>query len=103
MKYVIFTVNATALRFAADIDADIGYPKGPSTIIGRSRRALPPLFGRTQANDELFKHPARNEWAYPDSPAVVERRARVPLPSGAVSTDVTPDWGVPTLVQAQLE
>ena len=89
MNYVVFVSLVQANRFSADVDADIGYPK-VGVRVGGGVHVSPPFV--TQRHGTIEKHPARNEWAYPDDAPVVARRGRVPLPPGAQSREKTPSW-----------
>jgi hypothetical protein len=97
MNHIVFPSLALANLFAANIDAEIGYPK-PGVNVGGGIHVAP-LFV-TQRHGAIFKHPTLNEWAYPDDAAVVSRRGRVPLPPQAQSRVLGADWfpGAPPVV-----
>lgn len=89
MKYVVCTARAQAQQFADAIDAELGYPRAGVRAAGGGH---PPTLFVTVRHGDVRKHPARNEWAFPDDGPVLARRASVPLPSGAASKNLEPDW-----------
>lgn len=95
MNYVVFNARVAALRFAADIDAELGYPKSATAVVGRSGRTLSSDFGRTERHGDIAQNQARGEWAYPDDAVVMGKRGRVPLPAGAASRALENDWEPP--------
>jgi hypothetical protein len=90
VRYIVFTSQAQANRFAADIDAEMGYPRD-GVRMGPGRHA-PLAACRTLHFAVPIKHPTRSEWAFPDEPVVQGKRGRVPLPGGAVVKELEPDW-----------
>lgn len=91
MPAVVFTSLTVARKFRDDIDAELGYPR-PNVVVDGD---APAPTGQTTTFAEIVKHPSRNEWAYADEPTVRGKRGRVPLPPGAQSKELEPDWEPP--------
>jgi hypothetical protein len=88
MNFVVFPALAVAEKFRDDISQDCGYPR----MGVRATGGIHGPGGITTRHGEVRKHPVRNEWAHVDDDVVAARRARVPLPIGAVSRELDASW-----------
>lgn len=90
MVAVVFLTRLAAHLFGDAVDAEYSYPRAGVRVGGGIHVGL--ILGRTARYGAVMKHPVLARWSYPDDPAVVEKRPRIPLPGGAVSQALDATW-----------
>lgn len=70
MRASVFTSEAAAAAFVADLDRALGYPRDGVNIGGGVH--APAEQSRTLTHAIPLKHPTRDEWAVPVGPRVAE-------------------------------
>ena len=88
MNYVVCTTRPAALNFRTNITTACEYPKAGRRATG----GIHGSGGTTTAHGYVLEHPSGTQWAHPDDPVTVSKRAEVPLPPGSTSTTLGADW-----------